>query len=108
MISYQFENDGELTIMKEFTWVNTELIKNEIEEIIKKNNDNKFTWESIDNLYTEYLSKIIVSKNKCSFLTEIYYLNKTNNKNYLLFIFFKTLLDEFDDIYDYLYLHIYR
>ena len=105
MISYHFDIDGELTVIKKFTYVNTDLIKNELAIIIDKN-DNKFTWENIDNLYFEYLSKLVVSKNTGDFISYIYYLNKTNNKDYLLFIFFKTLLDEFDDIYDFLYLYI--
>jgi hypothetical protein len=105
MVYYQFENEENLTIMKEFTWINTNLIKKELETIIN-NYDNKFTWEEIDCLYNEYLSKIVISKNKSNFLSYIYFLNKTHNKDYLLFIFFKTLLDEFDDIYDYLYLYI--
>jgi hypothetical protein len=105
MVCYQFENDGSLTMLKEFTWVNTNLIKKELEIIITKN-ENKFTWDIIDNYYTEYLSKLAISKNKANFLSYVYYLNKTSNKDYLLFIFFKTLLDEFDDIYDYLYLYL--
>jgi len=105
MVSYQFENDGELTMLKEFTWVDTKLIKKELEMIIN-DYDCKFTWEDINNLYCDFLSKITISKSKSNFLSYIYYLNKTNNKDYLLFIFFKTLLDEFDDIYDYLYLYI--
>lgn len=105
MVSYQFENEGELTLLKEFTWVDIKLIKKELEIIINEY-EGKFTYEEIDFLYCNFLSKLASSKSKANFISYIYYLNKTNNKDYLLFIFFKTLLDEFDDIYDYLYLYI--
>jgi hypothetical protein len=105
MVSYQFENEDGFTLVKEFTWVNTNLIKKELEIIINKY-ENKFTWEIIDSLYCDYLSKLNFTNNKSSGLSYVYELIKFKNKNYLLFIFFKTLLDEFDDIYDYLYLYL--